>query len=884
MVSHHGSQIHSVKLGNGEHVSTNDHVYVYFPWSARDGMPYTIARVIEFMPLQTKDLPTASSCRTAARLSLYYRPMEVSARNISDVRLLLAAIHTDIQPINIIKGKCYVRHRDRIEDLLEWKRRPDHFYFVKFFDPYIKREFEMIRTAAVNNIPHNVKKVLMRRYEYLITEKEMVTVLIDDLRSCCKCHHWASFLNSVRCELCKENYHMNCLHPPLVSKPAKGYFWVCPPCSLHRNKNCDTGKSTPVRPTPNLLEPKAPKIGDMTMSVDARPDVMFRGWPWRYFGLYTNAEDSLDPEDSIFPRAVTRVGVKFQANVPSWQSESMAEDRSGLQSEAALFQSNSLWERGHSPAEDESKKTIQRLSTPTDDLAEYMEDVKALDLAVPPWNVERLNLSIHCYMTMGRELAYQHMSSTTITSFKPINLNDEELDIFEAELERNGGLNVLSCSKLINRPSSEILRFFHIWKNDKLKSQNEVLVQASHSNSGVNGGHSNHKPQLSRSNGRENRDQSHTDDRNTGCEEISTEFHKMACVACGLQVGDNWLKCPRTFPGVAMCQFCGLYYRKYGVITSTKPQFKGIEQKEVRAKKTRKNKDILTPVDLNLNDKSISCACCGNIEPGSDLARCTNCTFAVHTFCYGLDPQFEKSSWKCDLCANLKLEDCNLQPRCVLCPQRTCLPSHKQKAVLENDLLTALKRTEGRHWAHLLCSTWTENVTIGDSTSLNAMEGIMTIPQERWAKECNLCHQHDGAVLSCTDCDNVFHPSCAWLSGYRFFFNLVPAELGKSQATTIIKFKESEGIMTPGIWCKNHHVQGRKLYGIYEMDSQLNQTAFQVYISHYKSASAHLAFPLLRKARRLEAHVPPSVQTKIRSTGGASERCIDRRTVPPHGH
>lgn len=63
----------------------------------------------------------------------------------------MAAIHTDIQPLSNVRGKCYVRHKDRIEDLLAWKRRPDHFYFVKFFDPYIKREFEVLRTENVHN-------------------------------------------------------------------------------------------------------------------------------------------------------------------------------------------------------------------------------------------------------------------------------------------------------------------------------------------------------------------------------------------------------------------------------------------------------------------------------------------------------------------------------------------------------------------------------------------------------------------------------------------------------------------------------------------------------------------------------------------------------------
>ena len=77
--------------------------------------------------------------------------IEISGRNVSDFRLLMAAIHTDTQPLSNVRGKCYVRHKDRIDDLIKWKKLPDHFYFVKYFDPYIKREFEVIRTETVNN-------------------------------------------------------------------------------------------------------------------------------------------------------------------------------------------------------------------------------------------------------------------------------------------------------------------------------------------------------------------------------------------------------------------------------------------------------------------------------------------------------------------------------------------------------------------------------------------------------------------------------------------------------------------------------------------------------------------------------------------------------------
>jgi hypothetical protein len=74
---------------------------------------------------------------------------------------LLAAIHTDVQPLSHIRGKCYVRHKDRIDDLLQWKKMPDRFYFVKFFDPYIKREFDVIRTEAAKNSESSPRSVAL---------------------------------------------------------------------------------------------------------------------------------------------------------------------------------------------------------------------------------------------------------------------------------------------------------------------------------------------------------------------------------------------------------------------------------------------------------------------------------------------------------------------------------------------------------------------------------------------------------------------------------------------------------------------------------------------------------------------------------------------------
>jgi hypothetical protein len=88
---------------------------------------------------------------TRVRLAWYYRPSDVSDRPVADSRLLLAAIYSEICDINQLRAKCYVVHRDKITDLAGWKKRPDRFYFNRLFDPYIKKEFEVIQSNDVRN-------------------------------------------------------------------------------------------------------------------------------------------------------------------------------------------------------------------------------------------------------------------------------------------------------------------------------------------------------------------------------------------------------------------------------------------------------------------------------------------------------------------------------------------------------------------------------------------------------------------------------------------------------------------------------------------------------------------------------------------------------------
>ena len=205
------------RFGRGRARHATDHVYCSPSWAVRDGTPYSVARIMEFLspegartsadataahgnnsnnknnknsnahassstpatPAASHTTPTTAASSSASasatvavavpatpasaagaaaapqytrvRLAWYYRPSDVSDRPVADARLLLAAIYSEICDVAQLRAKCFVVHRDKITDLAGWKRRPDRFYFNRLFDPYIKKEFEVIRSDDVRN-------------------------------------------------------------------------------------------------------------------------------------------------------------------------------------------------------------------------------------------------------------------------------------------------------------------------------------------------------------------------------------------------------------------------------------------------------------------------------------------------------------------------------------------------------------------------------------------------------------------------------------------------------------------------------------------------------------------------------------------------------------
>jgi len=135
---------------------------------------------------------------------------------------------------------------------------------------------------------------------------------------------------------------MNCVRPPLLKKPARGFGWSCGPCSRKQEKKLEARNTAIVgdkaiggeegEPIDDEDEEHAAASrlgnGDISKDVDvptlgSRPPTaeqvaQAKLWPFRYLGIHCRVEDALDYDDRIYPRATSRLGPKHQATVQTW--------------------------------------------------------------------------------------------------------------------------------------------------------------------------------------------------------------------------------------------------------------------------------------------------------------------------------------------------------------------------------------------------------------------------------------------------------------------------------------------------------------------------------------------------------------------------------------
>ncbi|KAL4399815.1 putative PHD type zinc finger protein with BAH domain-containing protein [Malassezia pachydermatis] len=790
------------------------------------------------------------------RANLFFRMRDLTHRSNNDSRLLVATMHTEVFPTSCLRGKCRVKHRDLIgngtpPDLATWKRRDDHFYFYQLFDRYIHRFFDVVPTWKIKNAPEEVLETLRERYSFIVAELSVSADLCDALRGCAICRQWASSSESVRCDTCRKFFHMHCLSPPLLSKPAKGYSWTCAPCAKKhddivdeqgvggggldsdlstavrgpRSKNSSTRRTNKAHLFGDVLEPEHEKV--LLTAMDREGLRCYQGWPYRYFGEHSNAMDVLDSHDSIYPRAVTRIGPKYQVTVPSWEESSLSMDTTqadipmdgASSSKEAKRITPRLKRRGITSKrkrEDEKQSTavededmaldtdktergddgnVDVICIPPPDqdwekVDQYLANVQAPHLHIPRYAYPFYNraLSLLCAMNFDYHKAAEAFARTRDSDVKYFPLTPKEVQILEKTImEQSGDLSSLKPA-LPNRTPSEIIQGVYEWKLKRLgerwrgKENTKVTLR------GPRIRKSDQKTELSPS-------RSVLSLKELAVMQEQKPSVKLVCSFCSTNTSPFWYRGFINWTGRVLCVYCGQYWRKYAAetasayITDVKRQAaldRGSEEAGlglIVPKVGASSADLpaLPPSDLPslapVTAEGGKCVVCRRMEPRKLLKSCVECGMAGHQGCIGIDENaMEKNAWLCDLCMNDKELNASILPFCVLCGETptdrvTSVSRRRKNGTQEVDpkTFTALdvyKPTECNNWAHLLCSTWIPEILYANSSAMQPVEGAGSLPVARLEARCSLCDEVKGACVSCAEptCRTQFHVSCAYLA------------------------------------------------------------------------------------------------------------------------
>ncbi|KAI9825782.1 MAG: putative PHD type zinc finger protein with BAH domain-containing protein [Phylliscum demangeonii] len=320
-----------LKADDGTVLQANDHVYLVCEPPSE---PYYLARIMEFIHSEHQpNLPVDS-----IRVNWYYRPRDIS-RKTTDTRLIFATMHSDMCPLTSLRGKCRILHRSEIDDLDEYRKRKDCFWYEKLFDRYIHWYYDVIPVGQVINVPGHVKKVLDEHWKFLLVETGRGKELISAVKTCKRCGGYCASNDSVQCAVCQSTYHMNCVRPALLKKPSRGFAWACAPCSRAQERKLEARNVPMIKdimeqdeeeifeedeedPTSqSLAGPDAARPKQQAAAVDLKtPEQSAHAslWPYRYLGQHCRVEDALDSDDRIYPRAASRLGPRHQAMVLPW--------------------------------------------------------------------------------------------------------------------------------------------------------------------------------------------------------------------------------------------------------------------------------------------------------------------------------------------------------------------------------------------------------------------------------------------------------------------------------------------------------------------------------------------------------------------------------------
>ena len=155
------------------------------------------------------------------------------------------------------------------------------------------------------------------------------------------------------------------------------------------------------------------------------------------------------------------------------------------------------------------------------------------------------------------------------------------------------------------------------------------------------------------------------------------------------------------------------------------------------------------------------CNICEGLWAAGPVIRCSNdfCSTRVHASCFGvIETENADGLWKCPSCAS------GQALTCALCMQSGgALKRIMSSSVDDNKSSSSNNQLMMEKWAHVLCALVVPETSMCDNPSLEPIEGLDLIPNNRFRYLCAVCRVKGGVCLVCDhdECNVGCHPKCA---------------------------------------------------------------------------------------------------------------------------
>ncbi|TPX30624.1 hypothetical protein SmJEL517_g05855 [Synchytrium microbalum] len=498
-----------VTTRNGENYRVNDHVYLA---SELPQEPFLTGRIMEFV--QAK-----ASNAMMVRVGWFYRPRDVifgGRRKHYDAKLLVASQHSDLNPVASIRGICQIRHLNHIPDLEKFKAQDDCFYFHQLYDRYTHRLYDVVPVEECQHLPPSVQEKLID-VPYILVEAGKAN-FFTDRRACQACSKWCETSDCIRCAHCGESYHLVCLE--MERKLPKGFAWQCHKClraaklakngSVSGNATDDTvttvtstsaASSVPASPVLRnglsnhldtaeyMLPANGIDSATSTSSTPKKPVTPYKHiWPFHYLGDYSRLEATDDDEqDKGFPKARSRVGKGYQAEIPTFGDEAETEEETSR----SAPQRGGYRRKKQAPKkvmQDDVDSTVERGISdvrifmpdklPSDELDTYLQEaVKLFPKSTDPASPDAIHPKSMDVADRALEVLHRSnwipkdalkiMSKLTLADVRVADWSEEEVKKFEDGIVKYGHDLHWIQKEVWTKTMKEVVIFFYKWKRSE---------------------------------------------------------------------------------------------------------------------------------------------------------------------------------------------------------------------------------------------------------------------------------------------------------------------------------------------------------------------------------------------------------------------------------